>query len=140
MGLADGENLERLWSYLGRFANMSRRMKPSNRLDLLSEALEYFAEKTIRNLGNIYLLCKKKNCFITNFINKFFIIGKLLVKSFKNAKILEMSSFEELQKVFVKYSINESFIQNLIKKQEEKILNPNGSNLKTNFHIFIIFK
>ncbi len=62
MGLADGENLERLWSYLGRFANMTRRMKPSNRLDLLSEALEYFAEKTIRNLGNIYIILKKILC------------------------------------------------------------------------------
>ena len=53
-GLADGENLERLWSYLGRFANMTRRMRPNNRLDLLSEALEYFANRTINKLGKFF--------------------------------------------------------------------------------------
>jgi len=62
----------------------------------------------------------------------------LLVKSYKNAEILEKSSFEELQKAFIKYNINESFIQSLIKKQEEKVLKPSG-NLKMNFQIFIIF-
>lgn len=34
-GLTDGENVERLWSFLGRFAKMSKEMSPSNRVDLL---------------------------------------------------------------------------------------------------------
>ena len=34
-GLTDGENVERLWSYLGRFSRMTKEMSSGNRIDLL---------------------------------------------------------------------------------------------------------
>jgi hypothetical protein len=53
-GLTDGESLERLWSYLGGFVNMTRRMRPNHRLDILALAIEHFANKGIENLGNLF--------------------------------------------------------------------------------------
>ena len=51
-GLSDGETLERLWSYLRRFAPMTKEMRPSHRIDVLSDALKYYAHKSISGLGN----------------------------------------------------------------------------------------
>ncbi|XP_041359109.1 uncharacterized protein LOC121375628 [Gigantopelta aegis] len=46
--LTDGECLERLWSYLGKFSNITKEMTPENRTDLLVDALIYYGHK-IRN-------------------------------------------------------------------------------------------
>ena len=51
-GLSDGETLERLWSYLRRFAPMTKEMRPSHRIDVLSDALKYYAHKSISGLGS----------------------------------------------------------------------------------------
>ncbi|CAB4482642.1 unnamed protein product [Rhizophagus irregularis] len=40
IGLTDGESLERLWSYLGRFALTTKYMRPSHRLDILELAIQ----------------------------------------------------------------------------------------------------
>ncbi|CAB5388989.1 unnamed protein product [Rhizophagus irregularis] len=37
IGLTDGESLERLWSYLGRFSSTTRYMRPHHRLDILEK-------------------------------------------------------------------------------------------------------
>ncbi len=39
MGLSDGEGMERLWSYLRRFARMTKEMRPAHRIDILTHAL-----------------------------------------------------------------------------------------------------
>jgi len=53
MGLADGENMERLWSYLGCFCSMSKEMSAANRTDLLSDALHHYCTLKESKLGNI---------------------------------------------------------------------------------------
>lgn len=50
-GLADGENLERLWSFLGRFSSMTKEMSPANRTDSLSDAILHYASKKSAKLG-----------------------------------------------------------------------------------------
>lgn len=45
IGLTDGESLERLWSYLGKFSAITKEMTPENRTDLLTEALMHYGRK-----------------------------------------------------------------------------------------------
>ncbi|XP_028412340.1 uncharacterized protein LOC114535157 [Dendronephthya gigantea] len=44
-GLSDGEQLERLWSYLRRFSKMTKEMRPSHRIDVLSDALLHYGRQ-----------------------------------------------------------------------------------------------
>lgn len=50
-GLTDGENIERLWSYLGRFAKMTKEMSSGNRIDLLNDALLHYCMQKEKKLG-----------------------------------------------------------------------------------------
>ncbi|CAI8020679.1 hypothetical protein GBAR_LOCUS12350 [Geodia barretti] len=50
-GLSDGEVLERLWSYLRRFSAMTKEMRPSHRIDVLTDALLHYARRTARNMS-----------------------------------------------------------------------------------------
>lgn len=52
IGLSDGETMERLWSYLRRFGQMTKEMRPSHRADVLAHALVYYGIKTKEKLGN----------------------------------------------------------------------------------------
>uniref|UniRef100_A0A1X7SYR8 Uncharacterized protein n=1 Tax=Amphimedon queenslandica TaxID=400682 RepID=A0A1X7SYR8_AMPQE len=49
-GLCDGENLERLWSYLGKFCKMTKEMSIANRVDVLTDALNHFSRQKITRL------------------------------------------------------------------------------------------
>ncbi|XP_028417095.1 uncharacterized protein LOC114541357 [Dendronephthya gigantea] len=51
-GLTDGEQLERLWSYLRRFGKMTKEMRPSHRVDVLSDAILHYAQHCKDTLGN----------------------------------------------------------------------------------------
>ena len=50
-GLTDGEVLERLWSFLRRFGKMTKEMRPNHRVDVLSDALLFYARKRCASLG-----------------------------------------------------------------------------------------
>lgn len=50
-GLQDGENMERLWSYLRGFNRITKEMTPAHRLDLLTDALLYWRKKKVDGLG-----------------------------------------------------------------------------------------
>ena len=52
IGLSDGETMVRLWSYLRRFGKMTKEMRLSHRVDILSSALEFYGLKTKNKLGN----------------------------------------------------------------------------------------
>jgi hypothetical protein len=54
-GLTDGENVERLWSYLGRFARMTKEMSSGNRIDLLSDALYIIVNRRNKGLTPLQL-------------------------------------------------------------------------------------
>ncbi len=51
--MTDGEVLERLWSYLRRFARMTKEMRPSHRTDILTEALGHYAYRSYLHLGTM---------------------------------------------------------------------------------------
>ena len=51
IGLSDGETMERLWSYLRKFARMTKEMSSSHRTDVLTSALIYYGIKTKEKLG-----------------------------------------------------------------------------------------
>ena len=55
IGLTDGESLERIWSYLGRFVSNTKHMRPAHRLDILSLAIQYILNQMITNLGNLFI-------------------------------------------------------------------------------------
>ena len=49
-GLADGEQMERLWSYLHKFGKLSKEMTPSHRVDTLTYSSERVKEKQGMNI------------------------------------------------------------------------------------------
>ena len=55
IGLTDGESLERIWSYLGKFVLNTKHMRPAHRLDILSLAIQHISQKMIYDLGNLIL-------------------------------------------------------------------------------------
>ncbi|KAK7466033.1 hypothetical protein BaRGS_00037403, partial [Batillaria attramentaria] len=54
VGLVDGETLKRLWSYLRSFGPMTKEMRASKRVDLLSDALTHYAVKQRMRLGQAF--------------------------------------------------------------------------------------
>ena len=53
-GLLDGENIERLWSYLGKFSRMTKEISSANRIDLLTDALTYYSCQKQEKIGKFY--------------------------------------------------------------------------------------
>ncbi|XP_014671057.1 PREDICTED: uncharacterized protein LOC106811852 isoform X2 [Priapulus caudatus] len=60
MGLTDGEGVERLWSFLRRFSNITKEMTPSHRNLLLDDALLHFGEKLRSQQGDFLKRLLKK--------------------------------------------------------------------------------
>ena len=56
IGLTDGESLERIWSYLGKFVLNTKHMRPAHRLDILSLAIQHISQRMIYDLGNFIFL------------------------------------------------------------------------------------
>ncbi|KAI7846788.1 hypothetical protein BDC45DRAFT_580872 [Circinella umbellata] len=55
-GLRDGENLERLWSYLGGFSSTTRYMSPENRQLVLTMGLDCYASKKFKKIGMLNII------------------------------------------------------------------------------------
>ena len=47
--------MERLWSYLKRFAKSTKEMRPSHRIDVLTSALLHYASRVRLNLGLFFI-------------------------------------------------------------------------------------
>ena len=43
--------MERMWSFLRRFSRMTKEMRPSHRVDVLTDAIVYYAQKSVSNIG-----------------------------------------------------------------------------------------
>ena len=56
-GLTDGEVLERLWSFLRRFSKMTKEMRPSHRIDILTDALLHYSRLSSKNLSMWFQHC-----------------------------------------------------------------------------------
>lgn len=50
-GMTDGEVMERLWSHMRRFSRMTKEMRPSHRIDVLTDVFIYCGQKAAANLG-----------------------------------------------------------------------------------------
>ena len=57
-GLSDGENLERLWSFLGKFCHTTKEMNAANtyRIDTLSDALHHYAKQKSAKMGKLWIV------------------------------------------------------------------------------------
>ena len=44
--------MERLWSHMRRYSKMTKEMRPSHRVDVLTDALLHCARKAATNLGS----------------------------------------------------------------------------------------
>ena len=66
VGLSDGEMMERLWSFLRRFARMTKEMRPAHRIDVLTSALLYYAMCTKTNYVSVALL-QNEHCMLVYF-------------------------------------------------------------------------
>ena len=55
-GLTDGEVLERLWSFLRRFSKMTKEMRPSHRVDILTDALLHYSRLSSKNLSMCFYM------------------------------------------------------------------------------------
>ena len=53
IGLSDGEMMERMWSYLRRFSRMTKEMRPSHRIDVISSALIHYGWLKKKKLGGL---------------------------------------------------------------------------------------
>ena len=56
-GLTDGEQLERLWSYLRLFSKISKEQTAGHRKELLAMALLNYAQKKMDAIGNCLFPC-----------------------------------------------------------------------------------
>ena len=54
IGLSDGEVLERLWSFLRKFGKMTKEMRPSHHVNVITHALLHYGYKTKQKLGRYY--------------------------------------------------------------------------------------
>ena len=50
-GMTDGEVMERLWSHMRRFSRMTKEMRPSHQIDVLTDTLLCCAHKAAASLG-----------------------------------------------------------------------------------------
>ncbi len=50
-GLTDGEVVERLWAYLRKYSKSTKEMRPSHLIDVLTDALLHYAQRSAQRLG-----------------------------------------------------------------------------------------
>lgn len=71
IGLSDGEVMERMWSFLRGFNKMTKEMRPSHRIDVLTHALWYYGFLTKNKLRKFLALiyCMLVKLFLFCFSN-----------------------------------------------------------------------
>ncbi|XP_063399129.1 uncharacterized protein LOC134683743, partial [Mytilus trossulus] len=114
IGLTDGESLERLWSYLGKFSRITKEMTPENRIDLLTDALLHYGSRIRNKLSQSLPGRMKKAIFLENtssttlqellkplpgvsdeMVNKWIEDEKLMFSSTNNNQKLELTPKED---------------------------------------------
>ncbi len=93
-GLTDGEVVERLWAYLRRFARMTKEMRPSHRVDVLTDALLYYSNQSVKRLrqSHITMLIMINYEFLTS-------VARLLASRMKKTLKLQRESKHTLEEV-----------------------------------------
>lgn len=90
--MSDGETMERLWSYLRRFARMTKEMRPAHRIDVLSSALIYYGIQTKGKLGELFAQ-NKIDCSHVAMQLLYFLLG--LNVQLKPKKLLKKASIKQ---------------------------------------------
>lgn len=90
-----------MWSYLRRFSRMTKEMRPSHRIDVLSDAIFFYAKKSISNLGK-YQIGENFTCayvYVLLDLCCFTLKGTTLVKRMKHAHQVKEKSKHSLDKL-----------------------------------------
>ena len=120
-GLTDGENMERLWAFLRRFAFISKEMTSAHRIDLLTDALLHYRRKKILEMGKVQPQNLILHCWISVIpVNPSYMLrhAKEDTKSRINNKI-NIAAIYSLCYWFVSYHINLSFKIRLVHKKSK---------------------
>ncbi|KAK3699988.1 hypothetical protein QZH41_011455, partial [Actinostola sp. cb2023] len=107
-GLCDGEVMERLWSYLGKFKKMTKEMSSSHRQDILTDALHFYA-------------VHQKNMLVTSIVSRH-----------KHTLKVQEETMETIQDIQDKFSniMSSEMIQNWFDEEKRVLINkvpPKGS-------------
>ena len=119
-GLTDGENVERLWSYLGRFAKMTKEMSSGNRIDLLSDALSHYCKLKQRKLGKNYNTSFSAHENIFNFYAEYTSIEGF-IKASKQLNLLKQEISNLLQKSGISPQQFQTILPLIINEEEARL-------------------
>lgn len=73
--------MERLWSYLRRFSRMTKEMRPSHRVDVLTSALVYYGIRTKEKLREYIIVCFSSIClYLHNYYYNYYVASLLLIR------------------------------------------------------------
>jgi hypothetical protein len=61
-GLTDGEMLEQPWTYIRGFGKMTKEMRLSHRIDVLTDALLHYGKRTSDKIGMFKNVCSGHAC------------------------------------------------------------------------------
>ena len=110
-GLTDGENLERLWSYLGRFSKMTN---PAHRIDTLSDALCYYSDQKCNKMGKYSVM----NTILVLFTVT--ITENSIVQRMKKAFAIKSTSEKELEKICATVPIDTKELKAKLPQQRDE--------------------
>ncbi len=92
-GLSDGEVCECLWSFLRWFATMTKEIRPAHRVDVLTDALCYYARKSAGGLSMFTVITHSTDRII--FVHTS--IDHRLLKKMKHTLKVKQEATEDLQ-------------------------------------------
>jgi hypothetical protein len=104
IGLSDGEVMERLWSYLRRFARMTKEMRPAHRVDILTHALLYYSYQRTEKLS------------------------KLLALRWRRAQGIHTTALQNFEQLTIAEKIHEQDVLTWIKDEKNFLLKSSASN------------
>ncbi|XP_071180734.1 uncharacterized protein [Mytilus edulis] len=107
IGLTDGEGIERLWSYLGGFSNISKEMSPENRCDLLTDALIHYGRKIRDKQGEVLVMKIKRT-----------------IQLMETTKV----ALREILATVPELEIKDDTVMEWIEEEKRAVLSPNNSD------------
>ncbi|XP_030297532.1 uncharacterized protein LOC115596498 isoform X2 [Sparus aurata] len=121
-GLADGEQLERLWSYLRRFGKVTKEMTPSHRVDLLTDALLHYSSRIRKSQAKALVLKAAKVKSVEEEANT------EMTEIMKNTGLTQQdiqvwtNQYQTEAKRSVDWTWEEDYVQKQIEHQELQVL------------------
>ena len=98
-GLTDGEVVERLWSYLRRFCKMTKEMRPSHHIDILTDALLHYSQQSLKRLSKFNSNPNVWIFLIVCTFTLYMIVGCLLPSRMRKAMRIQQDAKHELEEL-----------------------------------------